>query len=168
MEKSHYFVAPPPQIDPDLRRCEWCNRLYHKKSGRRKYCSKECYTMAHRKLSMQWEKDHIDIVRKRRQERARKRGHKSRQEVSAEWHARKKRNRVIKQELIYLELLTFQVRKAMKEEKLPWVNARVGFREETVGFVKDELTKLHLYHDQIVSDDRYVINWDEEYRKMTL
>lgn len=164
MAKSHYFVAPS-QDDDGLVECAECG-LPFKPVGRRwKYCSRECYQLATKKVKARWFQRNKGRLREKRRVERRENGIRPFTEYLRHQKSRRGRNRVIKQELILLELQTRQIREVRREmDRLKWGGARRGYSQEKVDLVKSELASMGLYPEQIESSDRYSIDWDSEYK----
>lgn len=170
MSKSHYFVQTPPKDLPSIengaRECRYCGMPFYPKHGNSRYCSKECHHKANNINKYKWWYKHKDEHNKGRRERGYQEGKfVPKEEYLKLVEAKKKRNRVIKQELINLELMTFQIKSVYKKDKVSFYNTRRRSNPAKVELIINELHKLGLYRDEILQDDKYHIDYSQEYTK---
>lgn len=167
MSKSHYFVQKPPeeQISSNFKECVICGKPFKPYSIRSCTCSPECGKERQRNLKAKWEKDHLKERVARHKEQARERGMMDDRIYKKLRKAKKYRKRVIKQELIRLELMTFQMISPHRDKfKIDYRHKRKGYNQEKADFIKDNLESLGLYDEQIEKSDKYHLDWSREYR----
>lgn len=172
---SNYFVQNNRSDKDGYRRCLYCNQEFKPNTPRQIYCCRECYLQGIKYTKHVWyQKNRERIIKKQTAynneiyEQERRQGLREKNHVPLDTlrRIRYNRDRIIKQDLLFLELATFQ-RRSNYMKKHPTVKVNfVGSlrhrpREILIGDIQKALRELELYEDQIKESHKYYFDYDD-------
>lgn len=174
MSKSHYFVAPS-KIPEGYNRCYYCDKIYKLSEGRQKFCSEECWKKHRKKYYADWfqaNKKHHNEKRKeslrRRLAKQPKKKKKKKYKINelkkyhAEKKLKKKKCRLIKEQLVNLELMGEQLNNQIHPE-LDFIHFNKGVNWDKVDYIGDKLGEYELYYTQIIDNyQKYQLDFSRD------
>lgn len=166
MSKSHYFVQKPPeeQLGFDVfKECPVCGKPFEGRDSKKKYCSRECYLLAQKEIKRKWYLKNKERVIAEKNDRRHARGVTPLNEYLRLYSAKKFRKRIIKRDLVGLELMTFQVLNENKLHKLDMHSSRKKVNPAKARLIKSRLEELDLYEEQIKELNKKKLDYSKEY-----
>lgn len=163
MSKSHYFVQKPPEKSPGkVRYCAYCGMPFETNYPTKKYCTRDCYHKAIKGVKHDWYIKNHERIQNRREKERREQGMLPYEEFVKHQRGFKLRDRVIKRDLILLELMNFQVKPGGC--KINYRPSRKKFSPAKVALIKEKLETLELYEEQILEERRYTIDYSRDFK----
>lgn len=177
MGKSHYFVAQKKVKPGDLIKCNICGKEFRAYSSRSKYCSKECSDLSRSLQVKMWKSANRERVLSNNHKYYEK--HKPPPKKRKKWKKRGTytrplplllvgwdtkmildRDKIIKKELVNLELLNFQafsvqrrIEQTRKIKDFYW--GKRWFKRPRCDYIKDRLFEKEIYTFQAVENQSY-------------
>lgn len=175
-----YFVAHNKSEKEGYKRCLYCNREFKPNSYNQIYCSRECYLEGVKYTKKVWyQKNRERIIKKQidynKEKRREKFINSERKAKPPNYAVRSRtrfhRNLIIMQELLNLELYTFQRNSLYIKQRESVVidyrkNVRHKIRDDIVQQIKNSLHDLELYDEQIKKAEKYHVDLDDYKQKL--
>lgn len=168
MSKSHFFVQNGSGfIKEGYKQCPYCGVLFKPIHGNQKYCCHEHYKENVKKLKKEWKDRNKDRLNARRREKYNETKEDNVKTSTLRIKARKKRNKIIKAELVNLTLMTFQCKYARFDLRFNW---RRDGCSKWANYPRDKIIKaqLHdkgLYSVEIEESKKYPLDFSELKRR---